>query len=390
MPRAVSHIFEHIKLNPNKGQFRVTLSFLEIYMEQITDLLDGGGHGSRGSGQGINRARSSVRGTSGHRGNQQQSSSISPMRKPAIGGRISPLSAREDPSQQSGLQIREDPKTGIFVEGLTQVHVKSKEQLLQYVKQGMKRRQVNQTGMNKNSSRSHAVLNVFLEQIWVEKKNTPGSDQQQSTGEAQATAKSEQDGGADVVKKRHYRKALLTIVDLAGSERLNKTGSESMRLQEAKNINKSIAALGNCIAMLAQSSEKSMSQMGSFSHIPFRDSKVTRLLSESLSGNCKTTICACISPSLVHYEETYSTLLFASRAMNVRTEAQRNEKIDLKYQRKAGPQQAYGNYPYGGPPGLHTSSSHDTVLPHSSIEQGERQYLESSFVQSQSEIQLRR
>ena len=141
-------------------------------------------------------------------------------------------------------------------------------------------------------------------------------------------------GGAEVVKKRHYRKALLTIVDLAGSERLNKTGSESMRLQEAKNINKSIAALGNCIALLAQSSEKNM-QSQSFSHIPFRDSKVTRLLSESLSGNCKTTICACISPSLVHYEETYSTLLFASRAMNVRTEAFRNEKVDLKYQRKA-------------------------------------------------------
>ena len=124
-----------------------------------------------------------------------------------------------------------------------------------------------------------------------------------------------------VMKKRHYRKALLTIVDLAGSERLNKTGSESMRLQEAKNINKSIAALGNCIAGLAQISEKlahSRSQTGiGTSHIPFRDSKLTRLLSESLSGNCKTTICACVSPSLVHYEETYSTLLFASRAMSV-------------------------------------------------------------------------
>ena len=117
------------------------------------------------------------------------------MRKPAIGGRISPLSSREDPSQQAGLQIREDPKTGIFVDGLTQVHVKSKEQLLQFVKQGMKRRQVNQTGMNKNSSRSHAVLNIFLEQIWVEKKKAPrgtirpleflvGGDQQQSNGAA--------------------------------------------------------------------------------------------------------------------------------------------------------------------------------------------------------------
>ena len=77
----------------------------------------------------------------------------------------------------------------------------------------------------------------------------------------------DQESGTEVVKKRHYRKALLTIVDLAGSERLNKTGSESMRLQEAKNINKSIAALGNCIALLAQSSEKNVSQTSSQNNI---------------------------------------------------------------------------------------------------------------------------
>lgn len=148
------------------------------------------------------------------------------------------------------------------------------------------------------------------------------------------------DDEAQVIKKRHYRKALLTIVDLAGSERLNKSGSESMRLKEAQNINKSIAALGNCIASLANSQDQrsknnssphQMGQSASMSHIPFRDSKLTRLLSESLSGNCKTTICACINPSLMHYEETYSTLMFASRAMSVRTNALINEKIELRY-----------------------------------------------------------
>ena len=65
--------------------------------------------------------------------------------------------------------------------------------------------------------------------------------------------------------------------------------------------------------------------------MPFRDSKLTRLLTESLGGNCKTTICACVSPSLIHYDESYSTLLFAARAMSVRTKASRNEKIDFKY-----------------------------------------------------------
>lgn len=109
-----------------------------------------------------------------------------------------------------------------------------------------------------------------------------------------------------------------------------------MRLKEAQNINKSIAALGNCIASLANSQDqrRSTSPLGSsasMSHIPFRDSKLTRLLSESLSGNCKTTICACINPSLMHYEETYSTLLFATRAMSVRTNALINEKIELRY-----------------------------------------------------------
>jgi hypothetical protein len=174
------------------------------------------------------------------------------------------------------------------------VHVKNKEQLLQYVAQGMKRRAVNQTGMNKTSSRSHAVLQIFVEQKWAEPNH-----------------------------KQVYRKALLTIVDLAGSERLSKTGSDGLRLQEAKNINKSIAALSNCVSALASNKP--------LNFVPFRDSKLTRLLTESLGGNCRTTICACVSPSLIHFDESYSTLLFAARAMSVRTRASKNEKIDFKY-----------------------------------------------------------
>ena len=103
---------------------------------------------------------------------------------------------------------------------------------------------------------------------------------------------------------------MLTIVDLAGSERLSKTGSDGLRLQEAKNINKSIAALSNCVSALA--SKKPLN------FVPFRDSKLTRLQTESLGG-------------LIHYDESYSTLLFAARAMSVRTKASRNEKIDFKY-----------------------------------------------------------
>ncbi len=95
--------------------------------------------------------------------------------------------------------------------------------------------------MNKNSSRSHAVLQIFVEQRWVETSDNTNDgivDNGKSAGNGQ-------------FKKRHYKKALLTIVDLAGSERLSKTGSEGMRLKEAQNINKSIAALSNCISALA-------------------------------------------------------------------------------------------------------------------------------------------
>lgn len=310
-------------------------------MEQITDLLDSSVRANAGQ----QTARSVSR--SGSLRQSYQNKSVSPIRNLAqsISGKISPLPRNADPNFQNSLQIREDPKTGIYVEGLTQIHVKSKEQLLQFIKQGMKRRSMNQTGMNKNSSRSHSILNIFLEQIWSEKQKLDASGQDVSH------QSNKNDVEASTLKKRHYRKALLTIVDLAGSERLNKSGSEHMRLQEAKNINKSIAALGNCIASLAKNSELmggSKSTTGihrqSMSHIPFRDSKLTRLLSESLSGNCKTTICACISPSLVHYEETYSTLLFASRAMNVLSQAMINEKIDIKLKERRQVSASFNQY----------------------------------------------
>jgi hypothetical protein len=104
-----------------------------------------------------------------------------------------------------------------------------------------------------------------------------------------------------------------------------------MRLQEAKTINKSIAALSNCISALSSKTP--------MSYVPFRDSKLTRLLTESLGGNCKTTICACISPSMVHYDESYSTLLFATRAMSVKTIIHLNQKVEYKFGEGGGKSQ---------------------------------------------------
>jgi len=122
----------------------------------------------------------------------------------------------------------------------------------------------------------------------------------------------------------------LTIVDLAGSERISKSGSNGIRLEEAKKINISVSSLGNCINALAQNQ--------SMQHVPFRDSKLTRILTECLgyllififSGNSKTAICACVSPYLVNYDETIITLQFASRAIKIKIHAKKNEKIEMK------------------------------------------------------------
>lgn len=114
-------------------------------------------------------------------------------------------------------------------------------------------------------------------------------------------------------------------MDLAGSERLSRSKSTKTRLQEAKMINKSISALGNCINALIHPTK--------FKHIPYRDSKLTRILAESLGKNSKTLLIACISPSFIQMEETLSTLLFANSAKNVNTFANVNEVITVKTQR---------------------------------------------------------
>jgi kinesin family member 5 len=241
VPRSLHHIFEYITENIDEAQFQVTVSFMQIYMEVLTDLL---------------------------------------------------IKTKQP---KSTLQIREDPKTGIFINGLEQVSVQNEFEVMRIISEAAKARSTSSTSMNKNSSRSHAILQVVLEQRWIE-EGPP--------------------------KKRRIKKGLLTIVDLAGSERLSKSGSEGLRLSEAKTINKSISALGNCIAALAEGNN--------ISHVPFRDSKLTRLLTDSLGGNSKTCMYACIGPALLNYDETYSTLLFATRAMNVRTHVKLNENIDYK------------------------------------------------------------
>ena len=150
--------------------------------------------------------------------------------------------------------------------------------------------------MNRISSRSHAILQIVLEERRMET----------SAG----------------IKLKRYKRALFTVVDLAGSERLAKSRSSDLRLEEAKSINKSISALGNCINALASNRQ--------FKHVPFRDSKLTRVLTNSLSGNAKITLVACISPSLAQYDESLLTLLFACRASGMVVHAVINEEVMIK------------------------------------------------------------
>ncbi|KAL7038485.1 hypothetical protein ACKWTF_009587 [Chironomus riparius] len=193
----------------------------------------------------------------------------------------------------NNLKLKENPTEGVIVESLSRhpVHnVSECEQLLLY---GAKNRKVGATLMNAGSSRSHSIFIINVEQI---------SKAQQG----------ECDTNEDVI----IRKGKLNLVDLAGSERANKTGATGERMKEATKINLSLSALGNVISALVDGKTK---------HVPYRDSKLTRLLQDSLGGNTKTLMVACISPADYNYEETLSTLRYASRAKNIKNKPKINE-----------------------------------------------------------------
>jgi len=200
--------------------------------------------------------------------------------------------------EKDNLPIREDPKSGVYVERLSQVIATSPAEVLYLISEGVRNRATSSTLMNQTSSRSHVILRVTVEHSLKKDPFQPPSAKPPS-----------------VVKR-----GLLTIIDLAGSERVSKSGSEGLRLEEAKTINKSICALGNVIASLADKT---------CTHVSFRDSKLTRLLTHSLSGNCLTSICATLNPLSLHFDESFSTALFASRAMAVRNKACINESNEF-------------------------------------------------------------
>ena len=237
-PRALGQIFDGIAAAASEGgiQALVTCSYLEIYNEEVRDLLDDNGASKR-------------------------------------------------------ITINESPGSGVFVRGLTEPVVDSVDAVLSILETGVSRRTVGMTAMNNQSSRSHGVFSITVE-----------------TSEPQA-------GGCG----DHIRRGKLSLVDLAGSERADKTGATGARLKEGSKINLSLSALGNVISALVDGINNARS------HIPYRDSKLTRLLQDSLGGNTKTLMVAAISPADYNYDETLSTLRYANRAKSIKNKPTVNE-----------------------------------------------------------------
>ncbi|KAF9931639.1 kinesin-like protein Klp5 [Linnemannia zychae] len=192
-----------------------------------------------------------------------------------------------DTAKPASLHLREDSAKRITITGLSEHHPKGMDALMELVLMGNENRTMSPTEANATSSRSHAVLQINI----CQRLKT-----------------------ADV--KEDFTVATLSLIDLAGSERASVTKNRGTRLTEGANINKSLLALGNCINALCDNKPKA--------HIPYRDSKLTRLLKFSLGGNCKTVMIACVSPSSRHYEETHNTLKYANRAKNIKTKVTKN------------------------------------------------------------------
>ena len=201
---------------------------------------------------------------------------------------LAPPPARNQPPLR--LQIKEDAVLGAVVSGMRKEAVESESEVLDWLERGMQRRHVRSTNLNERSSRSHVIFQLSFEGLT---SRTDGTDRR---------------GGAYA-----GRISVLNFVDLAGSERLSKSGSNGVTQSEAQNINKSLLALGNVVARLADAKDG-----GRGEYLPYRDSKLTRILQHTLGGNARTAIVATINPSLENMDESLHTLRFATRARAVK------------------------------------------------------------------------
>ncbi|XP_010940983.1 kinesin-like protein KIN-UB isoform X3 [Elaeis guineensis] len=210
------------------------------------------------------------------------------------------------------IAIVEDPKTGdVSLPGATIVEIRDQRNFVELLRRGEAHRFAANTKLNTESSRSHAILMVHVKRS-IKGRHDAEPSLPRENGNASPLLSS--------LRPPIVRKSKLVVVDLAGSERIDKSGSEGHSLEEAKSINLSLSALGKCINSLAENSP----------HVPFRDSKLTRLLRDSFGGTARTSLVVTIGPSPRHRGETASTVMFGQRAMKVENMVKLKEEFDYK------------------------------------------------------------
>ncbi|XP_073003091.1 kinesin-like protein KIN-4A isoform X4 [Typha latifolia] len=256
IPQAMHALFEKIENLKHQVEFQLRVSFIEILKEEVRDLLEPASVGKLENGN-------------GHVGK------VTVPGKPPV-------------------QIREASNGVITLAGSTEINVSTQKEMAECLEQGSLNRATGSTNMNNQSSRSHAIFTITLEQM---RKLDPI-----------ITA----DGIPIEDINEDYLCAKLHLVDLAGSERAKRTGSDGLRFKEGVHINKGLLALGNVISALGDEKKRKEG-----AHVPYRDSKLTRLLQDSLGGNSRTVMIACISPADINAEETLNTLKYANRARNI-------------------------------------------------------------------------
>ncbi|RYH27265.1 hypothetical protein EON65_13630 [archaeon] len=284
IPRSIEYLFQALSKRVNTNEVAMVCSFLEIYNDQIRDLgkayLVAMGVENSTSMALYEKTSDIFENLAGKRGN--------PYFAPAFHRPGSALASTgdgrpgikevQDEFNTMNYEIREDNEGNVFVKDLSLVPVTTMEEVMSMINMGLRVRATHETKMNAVSSRSHTVFNITVLQ------------RDKITGQAMT--------------------GMLNLVDLAGSERIKKSESQGIRLKEALHINTSLTALGKVIMALDSNTENG--------HVPYRDSKLTRVLQNSLGGNSFTSVIAAVHPCAKFYEECLSTLQFANRCRNVR------------------------------------------------------------------------
>ena len=266
----VGHLFQRIDETGDPELYRVSLSYIQVYNEKVIDLL----HAS---------------------------------------------------SEERVLPLREDKEGHVYLEGVSEPQVRGITEVIELITLGRRRLHFAETRMNRHSSRSHAVCQLRVERTvrHAAEEGVGCGTGSSSDGEAAAKLALSQALGATLSNEVAVS-ARLTLVDLAGSERVKRTEATGTTLHEAQKINLSLLELGNVIEALGERGD------GPPRHVPFRNSTLTRLLQESLGGNCKTSLLLCVSPARADSSETKGTLQFGSRAMRVQQEAVINAKANFE------------------------------------------------------------